>query len=123
MLTASDILELPGGSPGPHPSGSGGPYPGPWIQERVLALDTGPGSAFTHSVTLDKLFNLSESQLPLEKGKNNPISKLYRLKPEKLVSVITDLFNTGITFNIGIQYLVVASRLELLLFAKIETLL
>ena len=85
-------------------------------------MDTGPGSAFTHDVTLDKLFNLSESQLPLDKGKNNPISKLYRLKPETLVSVITDLFNTGITFNTGIQYLVVASRLELLLFAKIETL-
>lgn len=79
-------------------------------------MDTGPGSAFTHGVTLDKLLNLSESQLPLEKGENNPVSKLYRLKPEKLVSVITHLFNTGI------QYLVVASRLELLLFTKIETL-
>lgn len=98
MRTASDILELPGGSPGPHLSGSGGPYLGPWIQERVLALDTGPGSAFTPSVTLDKLLNLSESQLPLEKGKNNPTSKLFGLKPEKLISVITGLFNTGITF-------------------------
>lgn len=51
MRTASDILELPGGSPGPHLSGSGRAYSGPWIQERVLALDGQSWlSAFTPSV-------------------------------------------------------------------------
>lgn len=100
MPTASDVLGLSGGPPWRADLASWGlpkwnerDYSRPWTWEKALALDASLGSAFIHCVTVDNLLNLFEEN-PIsalsEKGGENPMLKLHRLKQEKPVPAITN---------------------------------